>query len=118
MDESDHITQLVQPIRDDLLSGAAEIALRAITIFQTVMQEENDAERLHERLIETSRALIDAQPAMAPLFHLSNSVLLSVRGAKTADEIRENCQEALTKFEKSLCESAEVIANHVLDLIP
>lgn len=116
--DSEQIKELVQPIRDDLLSGAAEIALRAITIFQQVMSDENDPKRLKELLIETARALIDAQPAMAPLFHLGNTALLSVRDAETADEIRDRCQAALMRFEKMLCESVDVIADHFLELIP
>lgn len=118
MDKSEQIKQLVAPIRDDLLSGAAEIALRAITIFQQVMQDEKDAARLNQLLVETARALIDAQPAMAPLFHLGNSVLLSVRGQSTAHDIKERCQDALTGFERMLCESAAKIADQVFELIP
>lgn len=118
MDKATQISELVQPVRDDLLSGAAEVALRAITIFQTVMQDETDPAELKKVLTNTSEALIDAQPAMAPVFHLCNSVLLGIRSANTVDEIKNCCDESLTNFEKQLCDSAEVIADKVFELIP
>ncbi len=120
MEKLHELDQLVAPIRDDLLSGAAEIALRAITAFQTMLQgtENMSVKEVEQRLISTAHALTEAQPAMAPLFHLSNKVLLAIRGAKTVAEVHEKCQEALMKFEKQLCESAEAIADLAFELIP
>src|SRR5258707_14529396 len=107
MQKLQELDDLVAPIRDDLLSGAAEIALRAITVFQTMMQgtEGLSTGEVEERLISTARALTEAQPAMAPLFHLGNTVLLAIRGAKTVPDIYERCQNALMEFEKQLCQS-------------
>src|SRR5690606_487240 len=70
------IAELVEPIQNDLLSGAAELALRAISIFQMVLSEsEADSEdELRAVLKATAISLVDCQPAMAPIFHLSNSV--------------------------------------------
>lgn len=118
MDKSEQIAQLVQPIADDLLSGAAEIALRAINVFQTVMQDEEDTEHLQALLVQTARALIDAQPAMAPLFHLGNEVLTATKECKNVGEIKQKAQQSLDKFEKQLCENASIIADTVFDLIP
>ncbi|MGH9553873.1 MAG: translation initiation factor eIF-2B [Terriglobales bacterium] len=120
MDKFEQLPELIKPIRDDLLSGAAEIALRAITIFQTVMNDPavTSTEKLRERLVATARALVDAQPAMAPVFHLSNSVLQGMEGAKTVDEMQHKVQAALDQSEKTLCESAGAIADAVFDLIP
>lgn len=114
------LAQLVDPIRDDLLSGAAEIALRAITVFQTMLHgtEQMSVEEVQSRLTDTGCALIKAQPAMAPLFHLSNNVLISARGAESVAEIHQRCHQALDKFEKQLCDSVDGIANFVFDLIP
>lgn len=111
---------MVAPIRDDLMSGAAEIALQAITIFRTVIAESEtqDVNKLKETLVETAKAVIKAQPAMAPLFHLGNTVLIAVQNATTVSELKESCDDALEKFEKKLCESASIIADHVYELIP
>jgi len=120
MEKPDQILELVQPIRDDLLSGAAEIALRAITIFQTVMAEKEceDASVMKERLIKTARALISAQPAMAPLFHLGNSVLTAIKEGSDSAQMQKDVQDALDRTEKQLCESAALIADHVYDFVP
>ncbi len=120
MEKTQELEQLVAPLRDDLLSGAAEIALRAIFVFQTMLQgtDQMPVAAVHSLLTKTARALTGAQPAMAPLFHLGNSVLLSVRGAATVTDIQQRCQEALDRFEKQLCDSAAVIADIVFDLIP
>jgi translation initiation factor 2B subunit (eIF-2B alpha/beta/delta family) len=114
------LSELIQPIRDDLTSGAAEIALRAITVFQTVLDDASDLSlaEVKQRLVETARALKDAQPAMAPLFHLGNKVLLSTDQARSLSEISDLTNQALMNFEKQLCASAEVIADRVYDLVP
>jgi translation initiation factor 2B subunit (eIF-2B alpha/beta/delta family) len=114
---AEQVNTLVQPIKDDLLSGAAEIALRAITVFQTVLAKDDSPETAKAHLTYTARQLIDAQPAMAPLFHLGNSVLLAIEPAKTLEELRDRCNTALTKFETMLCASAATIADSTYDLI-
>ena len=117
--ERDWISGLIAPIKDDLLSGAAELALRAITVFQTVMteRESQGAEALKNSLTLTAQLLVESQPAMAPLFHLSNRVLISIEDAQTTKEIVELCHATLNDFEKHLCESASVIADLAYDLI-
>lgn len=120
MELREQLNELVIPIRDDLTSGAAEIALRAINVFQAVMtgSDQLSPEELKQRLVLAARALRDAQPAMAPLFHLGNTVLLAVRDAQTSDEVYTRANEALTGFEKRLCDTAAKIADLVFDLIP
>jgi translation initiation factor 2B subunit (eIF-2B alpha/beta/delta family) len=120
MELREELNDLVAPIRDDLTSGAAEIALRAINVFQTMMSgtEQLTPDELRQRLIFTARALKDAQPAMAPLFHLGNTVLLAVREARSVEEIHLKADEALSGFERRLCETAAKIADLVFDLIP
>jgi len=115
------INDLIQPIADDLLSGAAEIALRAITIFQGVLADsEGDLptpELKKAALTYTAKGLIDAQPAMAPLFHLGNDVLIATEPATTNENLAELCNNALANFEKTLCASASTIADTAYDLI-
>jgi translation initiation factor eIF-2B subunit delta len=120
MNIKSQIAALVRPIQEDLLSGAAEIALRAITTFQAVLNLDTSAqvESLRENLIETAHALLNAQPAMAPLFHLCNQVLSTAESAKSADALRADCQKTLTDYEKKLCDDVAKIAEYVLDVIP
>ncbi len=114
------ISELVRPIREDLLSGAAELALRAITIIQTILaqNEHLGPDKLKQLLAETVTALLEAQPAMAPLFHLGNAVLLATADCTTVAAIEADCQAALNKFERTLCESASAIADHAYALVP
>lgn len=114
------IDELVRPIEEDLLSGAAEIALRAITVLQTLIQDRDFAStaEFKSTLTEAARALLKAQPGMAPLFHLGNTILSALDGAHTVEQMKSACQLAFTNFERTLCESAAVIAEHTYDLIP
>jgi len=120
MEHTEQIQELVKPIREDLQSGAAEIALRAISVIQTVMtsSEFRSADELRHTLQATVRELIEAQPAMAPLFHLCNAVLLSVSGSKTVESVLKDCQNALDTFERTLCDSVATIAEKMYELIP
>ncbi len=112
------LESMVVPIRDDLTSGAAEIALQAITIFRSLLTSDKNVSRLKEDLCLLSCELVKAQPAMAPLFHLSNSVLLQIEKEKTVSEVIEGCERVLNQFEQRLCSSAAKIADIVYDLIP
>lgn len=113
------IGDLVKPIEEDLLSGAAELALRAIIIFQTIMKEKKASppESLKGYLYEAAKQLVSVQPAMAPVFHLSNCVLMAIKDLDSSDEIIEKCQATLDDFEKTLCASAAKIADLAYDLI-
>ena len=113
------IKNLIKPIEDDLMSGAAELALRAIIIFQTITSDKKNEspEILRENLFEAAKELVRVQPAMAPVFHLANSVLIAINDAKTSDEIINKVQESLDDFEKTLCESASTIADLAYELI-
>ncbi len=117
--EQKSIKELITPIKEDLLSGAAELALRAIVVFQTVMadKQNEDPEKLRSLLQETARELVAAQPAMAPIFHLANSVLVNIADAKTSTEILDTTQKTLDDYEKQLCDSAAKIADQVYELI-
>jgi len=120
MENPKQLQELIQPIKDDLLSGAAEIALRAITVFQTVCKttDTTTVASLKADIIETARALVKAQPAMAPLFHLSNMVLQAVEKENSIAGVQAACQKALDECERQLCASAETIADLVYDLVP
>ena len=113
------IKNLVKPIEDDLLSGAAELALRAIIIFQTIMKEKSgdSPEKLREYLAEAAQELVRAQPAMAPVFHLANAVMIAITDANSSEEIIEKCQQTLDEFERTLCASAAKIADLAYELI-
>jgi translation initiation factor eIF-2B subunit delta len=121
MNRDKQIEELVAPIRDDLTSGAAELALRGIAAYRSLLSEiplDEKPEAVEQLLIQASKALVKAHPAMAPLFHLANSILLNTQNSKTCPELVQKAEQTLTKFESRLCNSASQIADHVFDLIP
>jgi len=115
-----HLEAIIDPIANDLTSGAAEIALRAITVFQTVLTESQNLKpsEVKENMALAAKAIVNAQPAMAPLFHLGNQVLLAIDKAQTVEEIQSASASALSEFDLRLCKSADKIADHVYKLIP
>lgn len=114
------IEQLLNPISNDTLSGAAELALQSIVVFQTVLSSSNTKEvtEIREDLRLVACKLIRAQPAMASLLNLANAVLKASARAKSAPEIIEYCQNTLNEFERLLCDSVAKIAELALDLMP
>jgi translation initiation factor eIF-2B subunit delta len=120
MNRSQRIEEVIAPIRDDLTSGAAELALQGISAFRTLMAEaENDSPEAVKKLLEDAvQALVKAHPAMAPLFHLGNNVLLAIKSSKDTKAILTDADNSLDAFENRLCESAEKIAEHAFELIP
>ncbi len=114
------IKQLLSPITNDLLSGAAELALQAITVFQTILSsaDNEEPELLREELKFTAHELINAQPAMASLFNLANTVLTAAFRSDSIAGIRTECQNVLDQFEKLLCDSASQIADLAFDFMP
>ena len=80
MNKEGQIEALVKPIRNDLTSGAAELALQGIAAYRTLLSDvpaDEKPEAVHSVLTAMAKALVKAQPAMAPIFHLANTVLVA-----------------------------------------
>jgi len=114
------IEQLIAPIGNDLLSGAAEIALQGITVLQSIISAADTINpyELKQDIEFASRKLIEAQPAMASLFNIANAVLKAIGNSNTVVEIKAESQKVLDHYEKLLCDSAAKIADFAFDLIP
>lgn len=114
------IEQLIAPIGNDLLSGAAEIALQAISVFQSILSSVNTdkPEELRQVLKFTSQKFVDSQPAMASLYNLAQVLLRTANKFSSVIEIKTECQKVLDQFEKLQCDAAAQIADFTFDLIP
>jgi translation initiation factor eIF-2B subunit delta len=114
------IEHLIIPIRNDLLSGAAEIALQAIVVFKSILSSDRtvDIQELRKNLKLAGLKLIEAQPAMASLVNLANIVLIAANQTDSVEETKQDCLESLNKFEKVLCDSVAKIADTVFNLLP
>ncbi len=64
-------------------------------------------------LSKMGRAIIQAQPAMAPLFNLVNRTLLEIDKAKTIEEVRFGAKKVARHFVKASTEAWKRIADHV-----
>ncbi len=117
--DTEWISEQVKPIIEDLQSGAAELALRAIVVFQTIMSKKADGkpEDVRNLLQQAAKQLVAGQPAMAPLFHLCNKVLIAIDDAKTTAELTAKCQKTLDDYERMLCDSVAKIADAAYELI-
>src|SRR5579864_4681614 len=68
---------ILKDIESDVHSGATEIAQKAARCLCAFTEQGHpDAREYDVQLVELGRAIIAAQPAMAPLFNLVNKVLL------------------------------------------
>ena len=118
---SEEVEKMVAEIGDDLVSGAAELALRAVNVFRASLVEclsDSSVGEAKERLTETARAIVKAHPAMAPMYNLGSAVLNAADASSTVAEVETKCSQAITDFESKLCQSASAIADLVFGLIP
>ena len=76
------LRQQLDAIAGDRRSGAAELALRAVTGLQSWLRRH--PKPTEQELLDIARALLRAQPSMAPLLRLANDVALSIDTKKSA----------------------------------
>lgn len=121
MSNSQELEQMVADIAEDLTSGAAELALRAISIYRFFLENSEEhlaPAALKGQLADLSEKIFMAQPAMAPLFNLGNEIMLAADEAESRQELQNRCLKAADQFEMRLCESAARIAETTSKLVP
>ena len=114
------VAALIDELAEDHTSGAAEIATRACQVL-IILAEEAEAEGADsflEQLVTTGRALIQAQPSMAPLFNLVNSIVGSVEGVRAVETARNLARTCAEDFGAQLRLCNERIAQEALSLFP
>jgi translation initiation factor eIF-2B subunit delta len=114
------VASLIGELAEDHASGAAEIAIgasQALVIFADQAEAENTDSFLGQ-LVATGRALIQAQPSMAPLFNLVNSALDCVEGVREVEGARDLVRTFAEGFGPQLSLSGERIAQEALSLFP
>lgn len=102
----------VNAIARDRRSGAAELALRAVKALQAWLHRHPKPGK--QELLEIARALLRAQPSMAPLLRLANEVALAV----DAESPREALGASVTRFRNVLATAADRIARSFLRALP
>jgi len=104
--------EILQEIRADTRSGATQLAQKGGRLLLTAL-EEGEAEQVRS----FGKALIDAQPAMAPIVNLVNHLFHAIESIQDPRIIREEGQAAIQGFLDSLITGAEKIKGHALPLL-
>jgi translation initiation factor eIF-2B subunit delta len=113
------VQALIEDLAADNISGAAEIAgagAEVLALFADEAEAE-DAGSFLRQLATTGKALIQAQPSMAPLFNLVNSALASLEGTKDVATARKVLKAAAEAYGEQLRLGSERIAKQALALL-
>jgi translation initiation factor eIF-2B subunit delta len=99
-------------IKKDTSSGAAELAEQAARLLLDALKQGQGME-----IKALGRALIDAQPAMAPMLNLVNYLFHAIESIQDPQAIREKGKIAVQGFLDSLRTASEKIRGHALGLL-
>ena len=113
------IESILREVREDRTTPAVELMRKgvdAIAFFITHFTGTPTA--FFNDLIRISEILIDAQPSMAPFFHLANTLLLAAEGHEDLEGVKEASQEAIKNVVHHLQTSVEQISKIARGLIP
>jgi eIF-2B alpha/beta/delta-like uncharacterized protein len=109
----------IEELAEDNISGATEIAAKAAEVL-ALFADEADAEDASAFVIQLAamgRALIQAQPSMASLFNLVNSVISSTQEARDLDSARRMATTTAQAFAAQLHARSEEIARQAPSLL-
>lgn len=114
--EQTHI-QTLEEIRKDHVSGASELSRKAasVFIFFSTQHHAQSKEKYLQSLLQLGIELISAQPHMASIFNLVNSILYSVEEllpTLALDELVEFSKERAEEFNYNSLNSIQLIAQH------
>lgn len=114
------IAALVAPLRADVTSGAAELARAAASVIERASAEApaDSGGALVEWLTTLVIAVLDAQPAMAPMMTLACEVLGRLDASASVDETRSVAVAAVTAFRESSRTGAAAAARTAAARIP
>ncbi|MFH1335104.1 MAG: translation initiation factor eIF-2B [Candidatus Zixiibacteriota bacterium] len=114
--------QTLEDIRSDRLSGASEISRKAASAFILFSGRHNarSTQEYFQKLLTLGVELVSAQPHMASVFNLVNSVLYSVEELSSTlslEELAEFTKEKAEEFNYNSVSSLQLIAQHGEKLI-
>ncbi len=106
------LRQQLDALARDRRSGAAELALRAVTSLQSWLRRH--PKPTEQELLDIARALLRAQPSMAPLLRLANEVARAVDAKNPADSL----VTAIAEFARVLRIAPGRIAQNFVKALP
>jgi len=103
----------------DHSSGAVEIATKAagVLVLFAAEAEAEDVQSFCRELAAAGKVLIQAQPSMAPLLNLLNTVVVAVQGTSDLDAARNLVRTASVAFRAELETRSKRIAELALSLL-
>jgi translation initiation factor eIF-2B subunit delta len=104
--------EILQEIRADNHSGATQLVEKGARLLLAVL-----AEGRGEEVRSMGRALLDAQPAMAPMVNLVNYLFHAIDALQDSHTIREKGTAAVQGFLANLITGGEKIRGHALALL-
>lgn len=109
----------IAAISADNHSGASEIAERAADILlqRADTGEAASPDAFRQELLTTGLALMHAQPIMAPLVNLVNTVLWKIEESESPYELRQAVAQTTREFKRQLRHHAVCVAEGALGLI-
>lgn len=112
-------SHLIAAIATDNRLGAAQIAERAADLLlrRASAGEPPSPDAFRQELVATGWALIQAQPSMAPLVNLVNSVLWKAEESDTPRGLRSAVALATEEFKRQIKQHALHVAEGALSLI-
>jgi translation initiation factor eIF-2B subunit delta len=114
----EHWRKSVEQIRLDTVSGAAEVAKSAVEALHRWLDRSLglSPQDWRQELFAFGRALVAAQPSMAPLFNLINEVCLAVESAATFDDAQQQARRAAQMFQRRLARAPDLLVRAALPL--
>lgn len=106
---------IIDGIRNETRRGASEVVREALRAYEAAV-DDGEPKNVAGRVAETARALLEAQPAMAPLFALACTVLRAAAAAPEAPA--PAVRQALSEFATRLDRVAREVPERAEGLVP
>jgi translation initiation factor 2B subunit (eIF-2B alpha/beta/delta family) len=115
-----NLDALVAPLRADVVSGATVVARAAAAAMRrgAVSLPADSTQELRRGLESLAVKVLDAQPAMAPLVELLDSVLTALPDEGPVEEARRAAAEATERFRVQLEERSAHVARRLASALP
>jgi len=111
--------EAIESIRNDNVAGAQSITHRAAAIVEQYLHSVSSTSvDIKQHLLDLGQDVINAQPVMAPLFNLFDSLLRKFDVCRDRPERREILRDHVQAFSRAMNDHTQVIAEHVSRMIP
>jgi len=112
------VDSILLEIKADHTTGAVELVKKGVDAIDLFINGYSGSPlRFFYELVRISKTLIDAQPAMAPFFHLANILLLAAEDRQDLETMKRAAREVVQSFLLHLRVSGEQIARIAGELI-